>query len=353
MDATITSEKIGVVDGDRVISLFTLTNSRGAKARIMNYGGIVQSLEVPDRNGIMGDVVLGFDSLEGYVLDNSPYFGCIVGRFANRIAGGCFSLNGKSFKLAKNNLDNCLHGGLRGFDKVVWTPAPVMTAQGPALELRYVSRDGEEGFPGNLSVTAIYTFTDDHTLKLEFSAVTDQDTVVSLTNHSYFNLACAGDVLNHVMTLDSDSFTPIGPTHTPTGEIRSVAGTPLDFRTPTSIGARINNNDSLLTLISGYDHNYLRRPSSEGISRLARVEEFSSGRVLEVSADTPGFQFYAGNFLAGVQPGKGGRVYSRRTGFCIEPQHFPDSPNQPSFPSTVLKPGETYRASMAFKFSVM
>lgn len=353
MDAEITSEKIGLLDGGRDVSIFTLTNSRGAKVRIMNYGGIIQSLEIPDRTGLMGDVVLGYDSLAGYVRDNSPYFGCIVGRYANRISGGQFPLNGKLYKLSTNGHGCCLHGGMKGFDKVVWTPTPVMTVRGPALELRHVSRDGDEGFPGNLSVTAVYALTDQNELRLEFSAFTDQETVVNLTHHSYFNLACRGDVMGHRVTLNADSFTPVDSNFIPTGEIRSVAGTPLDFLSPMSIGARINNDDPLLAVIGGYDHNFLRRMASEGISCVARIEDPLSGRVMEVLADTPAFQFYTGNFLNGHITGKGGRVYPRRSGLCVEPQYFPDSPNQSAFPSTVLKPGEMYQATMVYRFSVI
>ncbi|MEI6563615.1 MAG: aldose epimerase family protein [bacterium] len=334
-------------------TIFTLTNSHGIEARIMNYGGIVQSLKVPDRNGILGDVVLGYDSLAEYEANNSPYFGAIIGRFGNRIAGGRFMLNGKVYALATNSLGNSLHGGLKGFDKVVWSPFPKMTSNGPSLELRYVSQDGEEGYPGNLSVTAIYTLTENNELTLDFTAVTDQDTVVNLTHHSYFNLACQGDVLNHVVTLNSDMFTPISAGLIPSGKVRSVTGTPLDFRKPTLIGAQIDDDDPIIKNTRGYDHNLvLNKPQGE-LGLAARVFDPASGRVMEVWTTAPAFQFYTGNFLDGTITGKAGRIYQRRAGLCIEPEHYPDSPNQPSFPSTVLRPGETYRNTMIYRFSVM
>lgn len=353
MNAGIKIQKAGKLGNGAEISIFTLTNSRGAEARIMNYGGIVQSLKMPDRNGVLGDVVLGYDSLEGYVANNSPYFGSIIGRFGNRIAEGRFTLNGKVYTLARNSLGDALHGGVKGFDKVVWDPLPRMNPNGPSLELRYVSPGGEEGYPGNLSVTAVYTLTEKNELTLDFTAVTDQDTVVNLTHHSYFNLACRGDVLNHVVTLNSDFFTPKGSGWVPSGEVRSVEGTPLDFRKPRVIGDRIDCDDPIVKNSLGYDHNWvLSNPQGE-LGYVARVEESSSGRVLEVWTSAPAFQFYSGNFLDGTLTGKGGCVYQRRAGLCIEPQHYPDSPNKPSFPSSVLRPGEIYRNIMIYRFSVM
>lgn len=333
------------------VHVFTLTNSRGAEARIINYGGIVLSLKVPDRNGRMGDVVLGFDTLDAYIKD-SPYFGCLVGRFGNRIAKGRFELNGKTYTLAVNNPPNALHGGLKGFDKVVWAATTKMTADGPALGLNYVSKDGEEGYPGMLSVTAVYTLTEDNALMLEFTAVSSQDTIVNLTHHSYFNLAGKGDVLGHLVTINADTFTPVDETLIPTGELRPVAGTPLDFRKPVAIGARIDDPDQQLKYGKGYDHNWvLSKPMSQ-LGLAAKVVEPTTGRVMEVLTTEPGTQFYTGNFLDGTLKGKGGWVYRQRDGFCFEPQHYPDSPNQPGFPSTVLKPGQTYSNTIIYRFSV-
>jgi aldose 1-epimerase len=333
------------------VDLFTLRNSKGAEARICNYGGIVVSLKVPDKSGKIGDVVLGYDKLWDYVKE-SPYFGCLVGRYGNRIAKGKFTLNGKDYLLATNNAPNHLHGGNRGFDKVVWHPTIMATADGPALELSYVSRDGEEGYPGNLSVKAIYTLTDENGLKLEYTATTDKDTVVNLTQHSYFNLAGKGDILGHVVMIPADRFTPVDHTLIPTGELKPVDGTPFDFRKPTAIGKRIFENDEQLKFGKGYDHNWVINKGPGQMSLMARVFEPTSGRVLEVLSTEPGLQFYSGNFLDGTLKGKGGWVYQFRNGFCMEPQHFPDSPNKPEFPSVVLKPGQTYRNTIVYRFSV-
>lgn len=333
------------------VHVFTLTNSRGAEARIINYGGIVLSLKVPDRTGTLGDVVLGFDTLDAYIKD-SPYFGSLIGRFGNRIAKGRFTLNGKTYTLAVNNGPNALHGGLKGFDKVVWAASTKMTAQGPALGLNYVSQDGEEGYPGMLSVTAVYTLTDDNALSLEFTAVSNQETIINLTHHSYFNLAGRGDVLGHRVAIHADAFTPVDEALIPTGELRPVAGTPFDFRQPVAIGARINAPDQQLKYGKGYDHNWvLRKPMNE-LGLAAKVVEPTTGRVLEVLTTEPGTQFYTGNFLDGTLTGKGGWVYQQRSGFCFEPQHYPDSPNKPEFPSTVLRVGETFTSSIIYRFSV-
>lgn len=348
---TISSKAFGKMTDGREVQVFTLTNKSGVEARIINYGGIVLSLKVPDRHGVMGDVVLGFDTLEDY-LTKSPYFGCLVGRFGNRIAGGKFSLNGKSYTLAINNAPNSLHGGIKGFDKVLWTATPKTTATGPALSLNYVSADGEEGFPGTLSVTAVYTLTEDNALVLDFTAVTDKDTVVNLTHHSYFNLACKGDVLDQVVTINSDAFTPVNEALIPTGELRPVAGTPFDFRKPEKIGARINSADLQIKYAGGYDHNWVLRNHSGKLELAATVEDQVSGRVMEVLTTEPATQFYSGNFLDGTLTGKYGWVYKFRNGLCFEPQHYPDSPNQPSFPSTLLKPGQTYTNTIVYRFSV-
>jgi aldose 1-epimerase len=332
------------------VQLFTLRNSRGAEAQICNYGGIVTSLKVPDRQGKFGDVVLGYDNLAGY-LRESPYFGSLIGRYGNRISSGKFTLNGKQYTLATNNYPNALHGGIKGFDKVVWTPTVLATSEGTSLQLEYVSRDGEEGYPGTLRVKAVYTLTEDNGLKLIYTATTDQDTVVNLTQHSYFNLAGKGDVLGHVVMIPADKFTPVDSTLIPTGELKPVEGTPFDFRKPTAIGARINQDDEQLTFGKGYDHNWVINKRSGELTLMARVYEPTTGRVLEVLSTEPGLQFYSGNFLDGTITGKRGWVYQFRNGFCMEPQHYPDSPNQPNFPSVVLKPGQVYGNTIIYRFS--
>jgi aldose 1-epimerase len=333
------------------VDLYTLRNANGAVAQIMTYGGIVTTLEMPDKDGQLGDVVLGYDNLDGYV-KNNPYFGCIVGRYGNRIAGGKFTLNGKTYTLATNNGPNSLHGGLKGFDKQVWEVVKSAAVNGGAtLELRYTSRDGEEGFPGNLTVTTLYTLTADNALRIDYTATTDAATHCNLTHHSYFNLAGSGDILNHEMMIAADKFTPVDATLIPTGELRPLAGSPLDFSKPTKIGARINADDEQLKLGGGYDHNYVINKPAGQLGLAARVYEATSGRVMEVWTTEPGVQFYTGNFLDGTIRGKGGWVYQRRNAFCLEPQHYPDTPNQPSFPTTLLKPGETYQNTIIYKFS--
>jgi aldose 1-epimerase len=332
------------------VALYTLKNAKGAEAKISNYGGIVVSLKMPDRQGQLGDVVLGYDTLAGY-LKETPYFGCLVGRYGNRIAKGRFTLNGQTYTLATNNGPNALHGGLKGFDKAVWKARAIQSSSGPALELRHLSKDGEEGYPGNLDVTATYTLTGDNALRLDYVATTDKPTVVNLTQHSYFNLAGQGDVLRHVVYLNADRFTPVDSTLIPTGELKPVDGTPFDFRKPTAIGARINQDDPQLKFGGGYDHNWVINQKQPGeLTLQARVTEPTTGRVLEVLSTEPGLQFYTGNFLDGTITGKGGRVYQFRNGFCMEPQHYPDSPNQPNFPSVVLRPGQTYRNTIVYRF---
>jgi len=333
------------------VDLYTLRNSKGVEVQICNYGGLVTSFKVPDRNGKMGDVVLGYDNLEGYLKD-TPYFGAMIGRYGNRIAKGKFTLDGQTYTLATNNGPNALHGGIKGFDKIVWQAKSMATADGPALELTYLSKDGEEGFPGNLSVTAVYTLMEDNGLRLQYTATTDKDTVVNLTQHSYFNLAGKGDVLNHVVMINADKFTPVDSTLIPTGELRPVEGTPFDFRKPTAIGARINQNDEQLKFGNGYDHNWVLNHQMGNLDVIARVTEPTSGRFLEVLSTEPGLQFYTGNFLNGKITGKGGWVYQFRNAFCMEPQHFPDSPNHPEFPSVVLKPGQTYKNTIVFRLGV-
>jgi aldose 1-epimerase len=337
-------------DGTPVM-LYTLRNQNGAEAQILNYGGLVVSLKVPDRKGHMDDVVLGYDNLAGY-LKETPYFGALIGRYGNRIAKGKFTLNGQTYSLATNNFPNALHGGVKGFDKVVWQAKILASRGAPSLELQYTSNDGEEGYPGNLSVTAIYTLTEDNALRLDYTATTDKDTVLNLTQHSYFNLAGKGDILNHQVMIPADKFTPVDSTLIPTGELRPVEGTPFDFRKPTAIGARIQQEDEQLKFGGGYDHNWVINKEPGYLGVMARVYEPTSGRVLEVLSTEPGLQFYTGNFLDGKITGKGGWVYQHRNGFCMEPQHFPDSPNQPNFPSVVLKPGQVYHNTIIYRFGV-
>jgi len=341
----------GAAPDGQAVDLYTLRNDKGAEARIMTYGGILLSLKVPDRAGQLGDVVLGYDKLDDYV-KNSPYFGAMIGRYGNRIGGAKFTLDGATCTLAANNGPNCLHGGLKGFDKRVWSAVPRESPDGPQLVLSYLSPDGEEGFPGNLQVTATYTLTRDNALRLEYKATTDKDTVVNLTQHSYFNLAGKGDILGHVVMIAADHYTPVDSTLIPAGELAPVEGTPFDFRTPTAIGARIQQDNEQLKFGGGYDHNWVINKKAGKLALMARVTEPESGRVLEVWSTEPGLQFYSGNFLDGTITGKGGWVYQRRAAFCMEPQHYPDSPNKPQFPSVELQPGQVYRNTIIFKFSV-
>ena len=339
-------------DGQRA-DMYTLTNKNGVEAAITNYGGTVVSLQVPDRLGKLADVVLGYDNVSGYA-DGKANLGAIVGRYGNRIAHGKFELGGASYTLARNNGENHLHGGIQGFNKRLWTAKDESGGAGPALELNYVSKDGEEGYPGNLSVRVVYTLTSDNELKIDYSATTDKPTILNLTNHSYFNLAGEGngDILQHQLMIDADRFTPVDATLIPTGELRKVKGTPFDFSTPTAIGARINEDDEQLKFGKGYDHNWVLAAGKTGALALAaRLYEPQSGRVLEVWTTEPGVQFYSGNFLNANVRGKGGKVYDFRSALCLETQHFPDSPNHPGFPSTVLMPGRHYHSTTVFKFS--
>lgn len=347
---SVTQKPFGTVDG-QTVQLYTLRNAGGAEATITNYGGIVVSLLVPDRAGKKIDVVLGYDDLAGYI-KTTPYFGALIGRYGNRIAQGKFTLDGKTYNLAVNDGANTLHGGLKGFDKVVWSGRPVESKLGAALELTYLSKDGEEGYPGNLAVTAVYTLTNDNSLRVDFTAHTDKATVANLTHHSYFNLAGSGDILDHLVTINADRFTPVDQGLIPTGELKPVEGTPFDFRKATAIGARIKADDAQLKAGGGYDHNWIVNQKAPGeLGLQARIECPRSGIVLEVSSTEPAVQFYSGNFLDSTITGKKGQVYAHRTGFCFEPQHYPDSPNQPAFPSTVLRPGQTYRNTIIYHFS--
>jgi aldose 1-epimerase len=349
----MTKQQWGKSPSGEQVDLYTLRNSKGVEVTISNYGGRIVTLKTPDRSGKFEDIVLGFDDLEGY-LGKNPYFGALVGRYANRIAKGEFQLDGKTYKLARNNGENALHGGLKGFDKVVWAAKEISNGKSPALELKYLSKDGEEGFPGNLSATVTYTLTDDNELKLDYQATTDKDTVINLTNHSYFDLSgqSAGKIMDDEATIYADKFTPVNSNLIPTGELRDVAGTPLDFRKPTKIGARIDDNDEQLKYGMGYDHNFVVRRTGVGPALAARIVDPHSGRLMEVFTTQPGIQFYTGNHLDGTVRGKGGVVYKPRFAFCLETQHFPNSPNQPDFPTTELKPGQHFHETTIFKFSV-
>ena len=352
--STMTKGPFGTKEGVQV-DLYTLRNAKGMEAKITNYGGIVTSLKVPDRSGQPGEVVLGFDTLDGYLspeyAKSNPYFGALIGRYGNRIGKAAFTVDGKEYKLAANNGPNHLHGGVKGYDKVVWEAKP-LRGEDPALELRYFSKDGEEGYPGNLTITAVYSLTGDNALKVDFTATTDKDTIVNLTHHSYFNLAGKQDILGHEVMIAAERFTPVDITLIPTGELKPVQGTPFDFNAPTAIGARINQNEEQLNFGKGYDHNWVINKAPGELGLMARVYEPTTGRVLEVLSTEPGLQFYSGNFLDGTLQGRGGWTYQFRNGFCMEPQHYPDSPNKPQFPPVVLKPGQTYRNTILYRFSV-
>jgi aldose 1-epimerase len=345
----LTQAEFGKMPDGAAIRIYTLTNKNKLQARIADYAGVVVSLNAPDRNGRMADVVLGFDTLPEYLANPTQYFGAIIGRYGNRIGAARFTLNGVEYKLPKNNGENSLHGGGDGFFKRVWKPRVLPDG---GLELSYLSKDGEEGYPGNLSVTVTYRLTDANELKIDYAATTDKDTVVNLTNHSYFNLkgAGSGDILGHNLMLNAERFTPVDKGLIPTGDLLGVAGTPFDFRKLTAIGARIEQNDEQLKIGAGYDHNWVLNKSGNALTLAARVEEPSSGRTLEVYTSEPGIQFYSGNFLDGSVKGKGGKVYGHRSAFCLETQHFPDSPNHPAFPSTVLKPGQRYQSTTVYRF---
>jgi aldose 1-epimerase len=348
----IESQPWGATSEGQPVELFTLTREGAPTVAVASYGAYIVSILVPDREGGEADVTLGYTDLAGYLADGS-YLGAVIGRYANRIAGGRFSLDGKTFTLARNNGPNSLHGGPRGFQRRPWTPRIVSGPEGDALELTYVSVDGEEGYPGTLTARVTYSLTADGGLRLDYSATTDAPTVVNLTNHTYFNLAGegSGDVLGHELELESDVFTPVDETLIPTGELRPVEGTPFDFRKPVALGARIDDPDPQLRVGGGYDHNFVIRGETGTLRPAARVVEPASGRVLEVLTTEPGLQLYSGNFLDGTVVGKSGRAYPKRGALCLETQHFPDSPNQPAFPSVVLRPGETYEQTTVFRFS--
>jgi aldose 1-epimerase len=342
----VTRRSFGTLPDGSTVELYTLSNGKGMQATIMTYGAAVVSLTAPDRAGKYADVVLGMDSLDGY-LKGVPYFGAIVGRYGNRIAHGQFKLEGKTYNLPKNDGDNTLHGGTVGFDKHNWK---AREANG-GVEFTDVSKDGDQGFPGTLTSRVLYTVTPENELRIEYTATTDKPTVINLTNHSYFNLAGQGegDILQHQVTIPADRFTPVDKGLIPTGELRPVKGTPFDFTKATAIGARIGQSDEQLQFGKGYDHNWVL--NGTGMKKAAEVYEAKTGRVMEVLTEEPGLQFYTGNFLDGTIHGKGGKVYGHRSAFCMETQHFPNSPNQPSFPSTELKPGQTYHTVTVYRFS--
>lgn len=330
----------------RNIEIFTLTNAAGVEIQAMTYGATILSWKTPDRTGKMADIVLGFEDPARYLKGDSPYFGAVVGRYGNRIANARFTLDGQSYALAANDGVNHLHGGKRGFDKVMWTGS--ILRNGAAVAFSRTSADGEEGYPGALDMRVVYTLTDKNELVVDYEASTSKPTVLNVTQHSYFNLAGDGDILGHELRINADRYTPVDKTLIPTGELATVEGTPFDFRKPTRIGARINNEHPQMQFGRGYDHNWVLARSGAGRSLAVELYEPKSGRTLQVSTTEPGIQFYSGNFLDGTLTGKGGRVYRHRSGLCLETQRFPDSPNKPNFPTTVLRPGEKYRTQTVF-----
>jgi aldose 1-epimerase len=342
----ILKQAFGILPNGQSVDLFVLTNTNGMSAQIMNYGATLVSLSVPDRNGNVADITLGCDSIQGY-MTASPYFGSTVGRYANRIAKGKFTLDGIEYTLATNNGENHLHGGIEGFDKVLWQTEPLRQEDAVGVKFVYFSKDGEEGYPGNLACRVTYMLTDSDELKITYEAESDKATPVNLTHHSYFNLAGQGegDILSHDLMIEADTYTPVDAGLIPTGEIRDVANSPMDFTTPHAIGERIDQVEG------GYDHNFVLRSGGGELALAARVFEPGTGRIMEIHTTEPGIQFYSGNFLDGTVTGKAGKVYPKHSGFCLEPQHFPDSPNKPNFPSTILESGAKYLSRTVFKFS--
>lgn len=337
---------------NEVINLITLRSRNGLEMKVLSWGGIIQTLRTPDRDGNFDDIVLGFDNVDDYA--TSPYFGCLIGRYCNRIAKGAFSLDGRKYSLAINNAPNSLHGGNVGWDKKNWAAEPFQDANGVGVVLTLTSADGDEGYPGTVKADVKYTLNDRNQLIVDFHATTDKPTVVNMTQHAYFNLAGAkaNDILGHQLLLNASQYTPVDATLIPTGKIETVEGTPLDFRTSTAIGARINGTHEQLVRGKGYDHNWVVQRAAPGVVEAARVLEPLTGRTMTIATTEPGIQFYSGNFLDGTLTGKAGRTYAHRSGFCLETQHFPDSPNHPHFPTTTLKPGEEYRSQTIFTFGV-
>lgn len=352
MSSKLKKESFGKLPDGTEVDSYTLSNKNGVEVKITNYGATITSIKTPDRNGKFDDVTLGYDSIDGYLKKN-PHMGSLAGRFANRIGKGEFKLNGQTITLAKNNGENHLHGGPNGFFKQIWTASEFASKDGVAVQMKYLSKDGEENYPGNLDVTVTYTLTDDNELRIDYQATTDKDTIVNLTNHSYFNLAGAGngDILKHQLKINAKQFTPVDKTMIPTGKIESLAGTPMDFSKLTAIGDRIDQDYEQLVIGKGYDHNYILETKGDLKVQAVEAYEPTTGRVMEVFTDQPGVQLYTGNFLDGSITGKGGKVYPRRSGFCLETQHYPDSPNKSNFPTVILKQGEKYQTTTIFKFS--
>ena len=354
LGSSVTKTTTKVSFQGKPIEVATLKNAKGVEVQAINYGAIITSLKVPDRTGKVADVVLGFDRPEQYWAEPTPpYFGAIVGRYGNRIAKGQFAIGGKTYKLVTNNGPNHLHGGNRGFDKVYWDMSTKNSPQGSSVVFTRLSPDGEEGYPGNLRATVTYTLTEKNELVVDYRATTDKATTVNLTQHSYFNLAGegSGDILGHELTINADRYTPVDDTLIPTGQLAPVQGTPFDFRQATAIGARINNDDAQLKAGKGYDHNWVLNGTGTALRVAARLTDPKSGRSMEIQTTEPGIQFYSGNFLDGTIKGKGGHVYALRNGLCLETQHFPDSPNQKDFPSTILQPGKVYTTRTVMTFS--
>ena len=346
----IQQEKFGTLPDGSPVERYTLTNKNGVVAKVIEYGAILTELWVPDKNGRVGNVVAGFDNLDQY-LKGCPFFGATTGRYANRIAKGRFTLEGREYSLAINNGPNALHGGLKGFDKQLWKSEPLAAKDGQqSIRFTYLSKDGEEGYPGNLNTDVTYTLTDDNSLVIDYTATTDKTTVVNLTNHSYFNLAGGGDILNHEIRIAADRYTPVNDQLIPTGELAPVSGTPFDFQQPAKIGARF---DQLSNNPRGYDHNFVLKREGSGLEPVAWVSEPTTGRRMEVHTTEPGMQLYTGNFLDGKLTGVGGITYKQHSAFCLETQHFPDSPNNPKFPSTTLRPGETLKSSTVYRFPTL
>lgn len=349
---SISKRAYGTTRDGKAVTEFTLTNTHGMVAKIINYGGIITALHVPDRNGTFGDVVLALNSLAEYEAGH-PYFGALIGRYGNRIGKATFTLDGKAYSLAVNNGPNALHGGLKGFDKQVWDAKEIASSAGVAIELSYLSPDGEEGYPGNLSVTVVYTLTDANALQIDYRATTDKTTVVNLTNHSYFNLSGngSGTVYDQIVQINADRYTPVNDSLIPTGELAPVAGTPFDFRSPKVINGGLRSSHQQVVYGRGYDHNFVLNRKGSGLEQAARVYAPATGRALEVWTTEPAMQFYTGNFVDGTLVGSSGGIYRQGDGLCLETQHYPDSPNQSNFPTTTLKPGETYQTTTVYKFS--
>jgi aldose 1-epimerase len=351
LQPSITESPFGQLPDGRAATLYTLANAGGMVVKISNLGGVITQIHVPDRDGVTADVCFGFDDVAPY-MGESHYFGALIGRYGNRIANGRFTLDGETYQLDLNDGANHLHGGTDGFHRRLWEAETFSTPKSAGLILSYLSADGDQGYPGNLETTVIYELRNDNELRIAFHAITDKATPVNMTNHAYFNLAGQGDILGHELTVNAEAYTPVGAGLIPVGALQAVEGTPFDFRAPHAIGARIDQDDEQLRYGSGYDHNFVLKKSQPGALEVgARVVHPASGRVLEVLSQEPGIQFYSGNFLNDQMTGKG-QIYGYRSGFCLEPQHYPDSPNRPDFPSTILRPGEEYSTVMAYRFSV-